>query len=497
MFIAMHIAVLFTLAIEVSSLTQPIDVGDRKQLFIDGRFIAESENVKLHVNPPVKRGIVLRGDKPWDEGWIGYCSVLDDGSGEYKLYYGGYAIGKNGKLGPGGLCLATSPDGINWEKPDLGVVDFRGSKANNLVGTGAEFCVFLDPKASPEQRYKMLRVEGWDDPEKGGLYIAYSADGIHWTRHPERLLPLVPDTQNQVFYDTRLGKYVAYLRCWAPMRKVARAEIDDLLAPWPYDKSVKPYLIWGEKHPPVPSYEFPHAISYDELDPPQTDVYTPCVVQYPWAEDVYLAFPSMYYHFPEPPKGKYHNDGLLEIQLGVSRDGVRFERPDRRAYVPLGPLGSSDGGAMYMAPGMIRRGDEIYQYYSGFRCSHGEYVGFEELRGISHVHLLVQRLDGFVSADGAYSGGWLTTPPLIFSGRELELNIDCGAVGDARVELRTENNVPIEGYTAQECDLIRGNLVHCRVTWQGKSDLSSLAGKTVRLHFLLRNARLYGFQFHH
>ncbi len=487
-------AALLLATAEVTVLAPVLDVGDRKQLFLDDRFIAESEGVDLRANPPVKRGIVLQGEAPWDEGWIGYCDALDDGTGEYKLYYASWAVGKDGKRGRGAYCLATSRDGVHWTRPSLGLVDYNGSKDNNVLPYTAD-CVFLDPQAPPEQRYKMLREDGFDDPEKGGLYLGYSPDGIHWTRHPERVLPLLPDTQNQAFYDTRLGRYVAYLRCWSPLRKVARAEMDDILKPWPYDTSVKPYLIWGDKHPPVPSRELPHAISYDELDPPATDIYTPCVLQYPWAENAYFAFPSIYYHFPEPPVGKYGNDGFLEIQLAVSRDGLQFTRPDRRAYVPLGVRGSSDGGAMYMAPGIIRRGDELYQYYAGFSCSHGEYVGFKELRGISHVHLVVQRLDGFMSADAAYTGGWLTTPAVTFAGRELELNLDCGAVGHARVELRDEGNAPIEGFTAEDCDLIRGNHVHHTVTWGGKADVAALAGKPVRLHFDLRDAKLYAFQF--
>ncbi|MCX7598205.1 MAG: hypothetical protein N2512_04985, partial [Armatimonadetes bacterium] len=334
-----------SLALEATVVTQPINVGDRKQLFIDNRFIAESENVELCMNPPVKRGIVLRGERPWEEGWI-YCStVLDDGTGEYKLYYIARAVGQDGQMGRSSYCLVTSRDGVHWTRPNLGIVEFDGSKDNNILPFGAD-CVFLDPKAAPEQRYKMLCLDVGDDPEKIGAYIAYSADGIHCTRHPERVLPFAPDTQNQVFYDTRLGKYVAYVRCGGPLRKVGRTETDDLLSPWPYD--------------------FHHAITYDELDPWETDVYTPCVMQYPWAEDAYFAFPSMYYHFPPPPKSKYENDGLLEIQLAVSRDGVTFTRPDRRGYVPLGVWGSSDGGAIYMAIGMIRRGDEIYQYYTGY-----------------------------------------------------------------------------------------------------------------------------------
>ncbi|MBT7861391.1 MAG: hypothetical protein HN712_13800 [Gemmatimonadetes bacterium] len=31
------------------------------------------------------------------------------------------------------LCLATSNDGVHWEKPELGLVEFEGSKRNNIL----------------------------------------------------------------------------------------------------------------------------------------------------------------------------------------------------------------------------------------------------------------------------------------------------------------------------------------------------------------------------
>ena len=35
-----------------------------------------------------------------------------------------------------GGCYATSQDGLTWVKPELGLVDFQGSRANNLVVRG-------------------------------------------------------------------------------------------------------------------------------------------------------------------------------------------------------------------------------------------------------------------------------------------------------------------------------------------------------------------------
>jgi len=476
----------------VATGQQAIDVGNQKQLFIDDRFIESSENVALTMNPPRKVGPVLVGEHEWEVGWVSSGTVLED-NGVFKMWYSAHEVGKNGKLGPGHNCYATSTDGIHWEKPNLGLVEFKGSKDNNIIAAGGT--VFIDPKAPADQRYKMLCQMYWPDPEKGGLYIRTSPDGLKWTPHETRLLPFVPDTQNQVFYDPRIDKYVAYIRTWAPLRKVGRIEMDDCMKPWPFTPLEKPYHIWGQDKIPVPSTEFHQAISYDEFDPVPSDHYTPAVVQYPWAADAYFAFPSAYLHFPEPPEGKYNNDGLLDIQLFVSRDGVTFHRIERGPYIALSPEGAPDSKCLYMNVGMLRVGDELYQYYVGFHHSHGEYVDWPELKGMGAICLVVQRLDGFVSADAAWGGGALTTPPITFEGSKLELNINCSAMGTARVELRDADDNPIEGFTLADADIIYGNNVHKIVTWKGNPDVSALAGKPIKLHFKMRAAKLYAFQF--
>ena len=476
---------------------EPINVGTRKQMFIDQCFIAQSDGIELHVNPPALRGPVLKGERPWEAGWISAPYALIQDGNTLKLWYQAYPPrapnAETRSLGPGTFCYATSADGVHWERPNLGVFEYEGSKENNIISHEGGF-VFLDEQAPADKRYKLLRSKSGDLKE-GGLYIATSSDGIHWTDDPQRLFPFYPDSNNQVFYDPRIDKYVAYVRSWAPLRKVARTEMDDLMQPWPYEEGVEPSTLWGEGSVPPPGYELPQAISYDELDPPETDLYTPAVSIYPWAENVYVSFTTPYRHFPEPPEGKWMNDGLVEVQLAVSRDGVRFERPDRsRAYIPLGIRGGPQGGSIYMVTGLARLGDEIYHYYGAYAHSHGEYFGYEKLEGIGVVYLAVQRLDGFMSADAAYTGGWLVTPPLTFAGGRLELNINCGATGHARVELRDEHDVPIKGFSAEECDLIRGNHVHFTATWKGSSDVSALAGKPVRLRFVMRNSKLFAFQ---
>ena len=57
----------------------PLDIGSRKQLFIDHRFIARSEHVTLRANPAEKLGLIRdEHDQPWP-GSDHLSRVLEDG----------------------------------------------------------------------------------------------------------------------------------------------------------------------------------------------------------------------------------------------------------------------------------------------------------------------------------------------------------------------------------------------------------------------------------
>lgn len=463
------------------------DVGDRTQLFIDNRYMAESDNIALKVNPPVKAGPAILPDRPWESGDIGFCVSVIWYEGEYKMWY----LARD-KASIYNQCFARSQDGRAWEKPELGLVDYQGSRNNNIVLTGAmETTVFLDPMAPPEQRFKAVSAMYWPDPQKAGLYIWTSPDGLHWTNAPERVFPLLPDTANQAFYDTRLKKYVANIRVWDPLRKIGRVEMDNIMEPWPFTPVEKPYFIWGEDKIPVSSREVPIVLGYDEYDPPESDLYNPACIQYPWADEAYFMFPSLYRHFPEPPVGKYGNDGYLDIHIAVSRDGVNWTRPSREPYVSLGPEGSLDASQLYMGIGCVRNEDTLYQYYGGYKATHGE-TGVE---GGGSIQRLEQRPDGFMYVEAPLEGGTFTTPPIVFSGRRLLLNVDGSARGTGRVGLLSGDGNAIAGYGLEDCGELGANSLSREVTWKGAGDLSALAGKPLRLRVELNAMRFFSFRF--
>lgn len=105
------------------------------------------------------------------------------------------------------------------------------------------------------------------------------------------------------------------------------------------------------------------------------------------------------------------------------------------------------------------------------------------------------RLDGFVSLSALLSGGEVLTKPLTFSGDKLTLNFATSAAGDIRVELQDATGTPHPGFTLADCSPLFGDTLNRTVTWKTGSDVSRLAGKTVRIRFVLRDADLYAMKF--
>ena len=101
------------------------------------------------------------------------------------------------------------------------------------------------------------------------------------------------------------------------------------------------------------------------------------------------------------------NDGLNDAQFAASRDSIHWMRYDRRPYIGRG-LGTFDGGTIHASTAHLRRGDRFLQMYTGSPWTHGGFraLGDEERRDRGYGDgLAEQRLDGFVSADAAYTGG--------------------------------------------------------------------------------------------
>jgi len=457
----------------------PIDVGAEKQLFIDRRFIAESDRIELRTNPAQKLGLI-RDDA--GNPLQGHISRVIDDQGTVKLY-----------LGAESVDVYESQDGL-------------GFKRTGHVPGGGFTTLFLDPHdPDPARRYKRFHLEFSPpfDPDRHGVFASYSADGINFTK-VGRVLPFFTDNPTIVQWDERRGKYVIYTRAFdynsEKQRRVGRIETDDPLQPWPYKKTDNDRLF-----PSLDNLDV--VLSPDAEDDPHSDIYYNAASIYPWAADTHLMFTAQFRHFspnrnpfirPRVP-GQWEDFGMLEVQLAVSRDGIHWDRPGREPYFPMGLPDEWDRWYSVMAPGIVRRGNYLYQYYYSSGRLHDSVVlrpeYDEAAKQVGGVGIVRQRLDGFVSADADHRGGYLRTPPMVFRGKALRLNIDTGGMGTAFVEIQNADGKPIDGFSMADCEEIGGNFIDQRVYWKGKSDLSLLAGVPVRLRINLKRAKLYAFQF--
>jgi hypothetical protein len=405
----------------------------------------------------------------WDEGWE--IRMLYSNNG---LYGGKYTA----------ICLASSADGLHWEKPNLGQVAWDGSLDNNIVLRNAcQGTAFIDPNPGEpqERRYKFV---AWC--MQRGFYVFTSPDGLHWRRNETLALPFDPDGSIEVFWDDQCGMYRGYSRALLTkdgmenFRAIVRSHSREILKPWPFRPASTPD--WHCFAAPKPSSgELPFVETYGE-------VYRFKGIKYAWAPDVYLAFPWRYL------RSQNIRPGSLMM---VSRDGEHWLPYEPPYYFGAGwEWHGHRANEALVEQGMIRRGDEIWQYGTVRFTEHGGVL----YGGVGHeaayedgLMRLTQRLDGFVSLKAGPTGGSTVTRPLLFEGQFLQLNV--AAQGSVRVGILDALGEPLPGFRVGECIPIQSDSVRQIVSWQSGAQVGKLAGRPIRLQLKLENAQIYAFQF--
>jgi hypothetical protein len=327
----------------------------------------------------------------------------------------------------------------------------------------------LNPNIHPEEQYKVNAFVG-----NRGMYMYVSPDGVNWRRNETIQLPLRSGGEGECFWDDQRGRYASYLKrdssfddpeCADASGRVATGFwTDEILKAWPFYHMVTPYF---------EGYPFPSVTCEGPVELTATgagQVYRTRAIKYPWAPDVYLSF---LWRYPG-------DDGPRHVDLGISRDGENWSFFGTNWYIPLGS--AEEELSMY---GLIRRGDEIWQY-----VDEGGAHGGDAPR---HYYRYRQRLDGFVSLDAGGTTGTATTLPLVFGGNKLVLNTL--AAGSVRVGILTEAGEALPGFDVSDCDAISGDFTERVVTWNGRWNAGMPSGSVVRLRFEMQNAKLYSFQF--
>ncbi|MFU8861788.1 MAG: LamG-like jellyroll fold domain-containing protein [Cyclonatronaceae bacterium] len=484
-----------------------VNLGLRKHLFIDDELIESSENITFTVNPPRVAEQVMRVTRETLD-FRKHLDVIEDEDGRIRIY---------NALVDDHLGVWVSDDGINFEALETGS-NYKG--VNNLVimDIDGDGTMFIDENAPPHRRWNY--VSGY---KRRGTYMFTSPDGIRFTRDKMALLPFRTATQNDMFYDDQRQLYIGYWRSGFPrtvanetQREFVMSEAINPVPPMPFTpvtaeythevaktKRLSAIIPWYMDNGPLTpgkfGIEFPTVFAPDdEIDGPSAGIYNPKADKYPWAPDVYLAFPVFYFHYYEEPAGRQHHvetrgGGPTETQFAASRDGINWKRYPRPTYVGIGQFGDLDAKQNYIAKGMIHRGHEIWQYVFMDADYHTSATPRTRDRG---VYRLVQRYDGFVSIDSPYEKyGSIVTRPIRLEGSKLILNINTDAHGYAIVSLLDENDQPIPGFGSEESVFINGNHIDIEAEWIGTgSDLSSLKGRNIKVRIDMRGSKLYSMQ---
>ncbi|OHB77495.1 MAG: hypothetical protein A2W31_12170 [Planctomycetes bacterium RBG_16_64_10] len=461
---------------------EPIALGCRRELFVDHFLIDKLDGVALQLQHPQPAGIALKFDRPWEGQVSGYVTVIHDGD-LYRIYYRGRPLTGYGDTDPRAkevTCYAESRDGITFTRPQLGLVSFGGNKDNNVILADAghvthNFAPFLDTRPSVPASERFKAVGG---SSESGLIAYVSADGIHFRKLQD--LPIITggafDSQNNVLWSDHEQCYVCFFRTFRHgVRWITRTTSAD-------------FLNW------TPSVDMTFG------DAPNEHLYTNQTVAYFRAPHMYVGTAARFW----PGRRSLTDQQVAMLQLDdqvnygglkletsdavllTSRGGNRYDRTFLESLVrPGADLKNWTARSNYPARGIVPTGPMEMSMY--IQRHYGQPTHYLER--------LTFRTDGLAAVHAGYQPGELVTAPITFAGRQLTLNLSSSAAGGVLVEIQDAAGKPIPGFTLAECSELSTDDLARVVSWKNGADVSSLAGKPIRLRFRLKDADLFALQF--
>ena len=436
-------------AVTSANSAEPIDVGNRLELFVDGHLIGETTgDVRQELLKPEPKEVVFMADQPWEGNTSGYYSYFRDGD-IYRMIYRGWQHDEKKKAAHKEItCCAESKDGIHWTKPDLGLFAWNGSKKNNIVWLGPgthNFTAFRDdnPATPAEARYKAF------GGGRGGLLAFQSSDCKHWKLIQDK--PVITngafDSQNLAFWDTDRGEYRAYWRYFGKGVRSIRTSTS------------KDFINWKNEAD----------LSYTKGTPTE-HLYTNAIQKYFRAPHLFVGFPTRF-----EPKSQQ-----VEPILMTSRDGRLFHRYAEAVVPQTAPKDRNHNRSNYMAWGMFQlpgkpKEISVYATENYYESTPGR------------VRRFVYRVDGFVALRGGAKGGQVTTKPLRYKGERLLVNYVVRTGGTLTIEAVDES-----GKVVGTSKPLTGDAIDATVAWKQAPDFKQ---GVVQLRFSLKNADVFSLRF--
>ena len=489
------------------SAQEAINLGSRRELFVDEFLIAKKADLELKLHSPTPKEIVMVRDAPWEGSGSDFETLIREDD-RIRMYYMAAELTNADatklRFDPGSstprvtyACYAESTDGIHWTKPDLGLFAFNGSKKNNIIWSGPNldnFTPFKDanPNCPPEEKYKAV-MSG-----KGGLFALQSKDGLRWTLLADT--PIITkgrfDTQNNAFWDPVRNHYWCYVR---DFHSPAGSSTSDTR------KGIRDILVTTSKD--FRSWTDPRRLQYG--DTPDEALYINVIQPYLRAPHIFVGFPARYVDrtfsaaalrsLPDsehrqkrmnfsPRYGTVVTDG----QFMSSRNGEHFHRWTE-AFVRPGPQRKDNWvyGDGFVGLGLIETPAEDPTAEAELSL----YIHENHWKRPNQLRRHTLRMDGFVSLHARQKSGEFTSKPIRFNGRTLTLNFSTSAAGSIRVELLGADSRPLPGFSLAECDELFGDTLNRTVTWADRADVSRLTGQTIRIRMTLSDADLYSLKF--
>jgi hypothetical protein len=444
--------------------------------------------IRLVAQKAQRIGPLLEPDRPWEEGaGVALTTVIKDGG----IYRGWFTrcVTSGDPPGMKHYCYFESSDGLSWKRPNLGLVEVNGSRANNIIDIPdrpIDGSIFIDPSAPPAERYKLLahtvfpgeickayarrRPKDWDpmvtpkaDGGGHGLFGAVSPDGLHWTKLREPLVLEFTDTQVIAYYDQALRKYVAYTRTWVGgstgRRSIGRSETSDYRN-FPLHETILE---------PGP-----------ELLPSDTLYYNGKTTM-PGAPDHHLLFPTIWH--------TAHDS--TSVALASSHDGKLWHSLADSPVFSTGPFGAFDGGVLFAHPNLVELPDGRFALpYTGFSVPH-KYP--RKLWKFAPGYAIWPK--GRLVALEARERGEFTTAGIVPRGRTARINALTRRGGSISVEAAELDGKPLPGHSFADARPIVGDHHWTTLSWGGKEDLGHKNNNGIVFRFRLDQAEVYGLEF--